>query len=155
MIWRINSFTGILHNHWFTGKLLLKDSSQTTKRRFLLLFNTSSSIPDTNLKINKEKNNYASLDFFKNQIFLKIDHFVHVTEGLNTYKRHIKPQDTSIKLSIGILEEWNGTVIRYIFGKTRWNSLTPIPTLLKFNKTERNFFPIKINIFEKVVLFET
>lgn len=154
MIWIINSFTRILHNHWFTGKLLLKDSSQTTKRRFLLLFNTSSSIPDTNLKINKEKK-YASLDFFKNQIFLKIDHFVHVTEGLNTYKLHIKPQDTSIKLSIGILEEWNGTVIRYVFGKTRWNSLIPIPTLLKFNKTERNFFPIKIYIFEKVVLFET
>lgn len=106
MIWRINSFTGILHNYWFTGKLLLKDSSQTTKRRFLLLFNTSSSIPDTNLKIKKK---YASLDFFKNQIFLKIDHFVHVTEGLNTYKLHIKPQDTSIE----ILEEWNGTVIRY------------------------------------------
>lgn len=154
MIWRINSFTRILHNHWFTGKLLLKDSSQTTKRRFLLLFNTSSSIPDTNLKINKEKNMHLWIFSKTKLIFLKIDHFVHVTEGLNTYKRHIKPQDTSIKLSIGILEEWNGTVIRYIFGKTRWNSLIPIPTLL-FNKTERNFFPIKINIFEKVVLFET
>lgn len=111
MIWIINSFTRILHNHWFTGKLLLKDSSQTTKRRFLLLFNTSSSIPDTNLKINKEK--ICIFGFFKNQIFLKIDHFVHVTEGLNTYKLHIKPQDTSIKLSIEILEDWNGTVIRY------------------------------------------